>query len=194
MAARFGELDGAEFVYKESSYTRLMDVTERLKKQFAALKVELLDNSIAARERLDAERSFLQVVSVEPHLDASQRAERSTLFDKNFNLHSFYYETPFTKRPDGKAHGEIEEQWKRKTVLTTEAPFPHMRKRLRVVKSEGSDVSPIAGAIELLQRKVRVLKAELASAAPQTKQLQMQLQGSLLTAVTPGRWRLPRRS
>lgn len=53
----FEQLDGAEFVYKESSFTRVMDITERLKAMYAHLgEVELLPNKLTAREAMVAAR------------------------------------------------------------------------------------------------------------------------------------------
>lgn len=40
------------------------------------------------------------------------------------------FSTPFT--PTGKAHGDIAEQWKRKTILTVENSFPYIKKRIKV--------------------------------------------------------------
>lgn len=127
---------------------------------------------------------YIQIVAVEPHLEADELEERPTTFEQNFNLRRFRYETPFTK--DGRAQGDFHEQWKRRSILTTEAAFPHVRKRLRVVDTQEDDFSPIENAIEMLERKVAALKAELGSASPQPKHLQMQLQGSLLTQVNVG--------
>ena len=44
----------------------------------------------------------------------------------------FMYATPFT--PDGRAHGELFEQYKRKTVLTTANHFPYVKTRIQVVE------------------------------------------------------------
>lgn len=44
----------------------------------------------------------------------------------------FYYATPFT--PRGRAHGELHEQYKRKTVLTTANHFPYIKTRIQVVE------------------------------------------------------------
>ena len=44
------------------------------------------------------------------------------------------YATPFTL--DGRAHGELHEQYKRKTVLTTSHAFPYVKTRLGVVNRE----------------------------------------------------------
>ena len=44
------------------------------------------------------------------------------------------YATPFTL--DGRAHGELHEQYKRKTVLTTVQAFPYIKTRLTVVERQ----------------------------------------------------------
>ena len=42
----------------------------------------------------------------------------------------FIFATPFT--PDGKPHGELHEQYKRKTILTTSNHFPYVKTRIKV--------------------------------------------------------------
>lgn len=44
------------------------------------------------------------------------------------------YATPFTI--DGRAHGELHEQYKRKTVLTTSHAFPYVKTRMMVTGRE----------------------------------------------------------
>ena len=44
------------------------------------------------------------------------------------------YATPFTL--DGRAHGELHEQYKRKTILTTVQAFPYIKTRLTVVERQ----------------------------------------------------------
>jgi hypothetical protein len=46
----------------------------------------------------------------------------------------FMYATPFTL--DGRAHGELVEQYKRKTILTTCQTFPYIKTRLTVISRE----------------------------------------------------------
>jgi len=41
------------------------------------------------------------------------------------------YATPFT--PGGRAHGELHEQYKRKTILTTANHFPYVKTRIQVI-------------------------------------------------------------
>ncbi len=51
--------------------------------------------------------------------------------NKSIRTDKFIYEIPFTK--SGKTHGDMAEQYKLRTIVTVEASFPHIRKRLRVV-------------------------------------------------------------
>ncbi len=44
----------------------------------------------------------------------------------------FMYATPFTE--DGRAHGDLKEQCKRKTILTTSQAFPYIKTRLPVIQ------------------------------------------------------------
>lgn len=71
----------------------------------------------------------------------------------NFNLclERFVYATPFT--PGGKAHGELREQCKRKTILTVATHFPYLKTRIRVVARKQIVLSPIEVAIEDIQKK-----------------------------------------
>lgn len=63
----------------------------------------------------------------------------------------FVYATPFT--PGGKAHGELREQCKRKTILTVATHFPYLKTRIRVVARKQIVLSPIEVAIEDIQKK-----------------------------------------
>ena len=54
------------------------------------------------------------------------------IFFRNYNVNMFMYATPFTK--NGKAHGEMKEQFKRKTYLKVSNAFPYVKTRLAVVK------------------------------------------------------------
>jgi hypothetical protein len=70
------------------------------------------------------------------------------------------YATPFT--PGGKAHGELREQCKRKTILTVATHFPYLKTRIRVVARKQIVLSPIEVAIEDIQKKtVEVITTEL---------------------------------
>ena len=44
------------------------------------------------------------------------------------------YVTPFT--PSGKAHGDLANQYKRKTILTVANAFPYIKTRINVIQRE----------------------------------------------------------
>ena len=46
----------------------------------------------------------------------------------------FIFVTPFT--PSGKAHGELSNQYKRKTILTVANAFPYIKTRINVTQRE----------------------------------------------------------
>ena len=51
------------------------------------------------------------------------------------------YSTPYTS--SGKAHGELDDQCIRRTVLTTAESFPYVKKRIRVFQEDKVEVSII---------------------------------------------------
>ena len=57
-----------------------------------------------------------------------------TSFEKNFNIKEFIFSTPYTL--DGNPHGELKDQYKRKTILETEKHFPYVKTRIEVRKAE----------------------------------------------------------
>ncbi|KAG0420649.1 hypothetical protein HPB47_003371, partial [Ixodes persulcatus] len=104
---RFGDLDGEEFIYKEPTLTKLPEISHRLE-------------------------AYIQITYVEPYFDMYELRERHTYFDKNYNIKRFVYATPFT--PDGRAHGDLHEQYKRKTIVTVANSFPYVKTRIQVVE------------------------------------------------------------
>lgn len=68
-------------------------------------------------DELDPNMAHIQISHVTPYFEGTELETRVTDFERNSNLHTFMYETPFTK--DGKAHGEVEQQYKRRTILTS---------------------------------------------------------------------------
>lgn len=79
-------------------------------------------------------QAYIQITYVEPYFDTYEMKDRITYFDKNYNLRRFMYCTPFTL--DGRAHGELHEQFKRKTILTTSHAFPYIKTRVNVTHKE----------------------------------------------------------
>jgi len=146
MGTLFGEMDGVDFIYKERPGSRLADVIERLKlqygKHFGEDKIQVLGGRYDESKVDRSKFVYLRIVAVEPYLDDNELLQRQSPFEKRFNLSRFIFETPFTTT--GKVHSDdIREQQKRKTILTTELPFPYVIKRLRVVKRDEISLTPI---------------------------------------------------
>ncbi|KAF3857337.1 hypothetical protein F7725_009196 [Dissostichus mawsoni] len=68
---------------------------------------------------LDSKYAYIQVTHVTPHLDDKELEDRKTDFEKSHNIRRFVFETPFTV--SGKKQGGVEEQCKRRTVLTSKS-------------------------------------------------------------------------
>ncbi|TKR95511.1 hypothetical protein L596_009672 [Steinernema carpocapsae] len=185
----FGDLDGVEFVYKEPAITKLPEISHRLdgfySDRFGKGVIEVIkDSNTVDRAKLNQNKGYLQITYVEPYLEGWERRRRPTYYERNHKLHRFVYATPFTK--DGRAHGELQEQYKRRTVLTTQHSFPYVKTRLRVIKREQTVLAPIEVAIEDVQKKTRELAAATAQNPPDAKMLQMVLQGCIGTTVNQG--------
>lgn len=125
-----------------------------------------------------------------------------TAYERNHNICRFIFSTPFTT--DGSPHGDLADQYKRKTILTTVNHFPYVKTRIQVFKQTRPFASertyriilskvaqqkqivltPIEVAIEDIQMKVAKLDAAMKGNDP--KILQMELQGCIGTTVNQG--------
>ncbi|KAJ3598731.1 hypothetical protein NHX12_000674 [Muraenolepis orangiensis] len=183
---RFGDLDEQEFVYKEPSITKLAEISHRLEEfyceRFGEDVVEIIkDSSPVDKNKLDPNKALLQITYVEPFFDTYELKERVTYFDKNYNLRTFMYCTPFTL--DGRAHGDLHEQYKRKTILTTLHAFPYIKTRVNVLHKEEIILVPMEVAIEDMQKKTQELAFATHQEPSDSKMLQMVLQGCVGTTV-----------
>uniref|UniRef100_A0A452V7B7 Dedicator of cytokinesis 6 n=1 Tax=Ursus maritimus TaxID=29073 RepID=A0A452V7B7_URSMA len=187
--ARFGDLDEQEFVYKEPSITKLAEISHRLEEfyteRFGEDVVEIVkDSNPVDKTKLDPQKAYIQITYVEPHFDTYELKDRVTYFDRNYGLRTFLFCTPFT--PDGRAHGELPEQHKRKTLLSTDHAFPYIKTRIRVCHREETVLTPVEVAIEDMQKKTRELAFATEQDPPDAKMLQMVLQGSVGPTVNQG--------
>lgn len=187
--SKFGDLDEREFIYKEPGITHLPEISHRLENFYSQCfgddtLVMIKDSSPVDRTRLNPNKAYIQITFVEPFFDDYEMKDRMTNFEKNFNLRRFMYTTPFTK--SGRPRGELNEQYKRKTILTTMHAFPYVKTRLNVIQKEEFDLTPIEVAIEDMQKKTRELAVATHREQPDAKMLQMLLQGSVGATVNQG--------
>ncbi|PAV58058.1 hypothetical protein WR25_24617 [Diploscapter pachys] len=185
----FEELNEKEFIYKEPPFTKLNEISHRLEttysKRFGTGNVIIIkDSNNVNPQLLDPARAYLQITYVEPYLDKWEKRRRTTHFGRSHKLKRFIYSTPFTM--DGRSHGNIRDQMKRRTLLTTLNAFPYVKTRIRVVDKEQSVLQPIEVAIEDIEKKNRELAAAIAQTPPDPKMLQMVVQGCIGTTVNQG--------
>ncbi|ETE67870.1 Dedicator of cytokinesis protein 8, partial [Ophiophagus hannah] len=171
--AIFGDLDEQEFVYKEPAITKLPEISHRLEGFYGQCFGE--DRIVVIKDSIPVEKS---------KLDPRKMKDRVTPFEKNFNLRRFMYTTPFTQ--DGRPRGDLSEQYKRKTILTTMHAFPYIKTRINVIQKEEYVLMPIEVAIEDMQKKTLELAVATNQVPPDAKMLQMVLQGSVGATVNQG--------
>ncbi|XP_033636293.1 dedicator of cytokinesis protein 7-like isoform X4 [Asterias rubens] len=187
--SKFGDMDREEFIYKEPAITKLPEIAHRLENfycdLFGAEHVEVIkDSNKVDPAKLDPDKAFIQVTYVEAYFDFYETLQRPTFFDRNYNIRRFMFATPFTI--GGKAHGDLKDQYKRKTVLTTSKAFPYIKTRVAVVHRQETELSPVEVAIEDLQKKTKELTLATHQEPPDAKMLQMVLQGCIGTTVNQG--------
>ena len=73
---------------------------------------------------LNPDHAYIQITHVEPYFTAEELERRLTKFERENQISTFVFETPFTQ--DGKAHGDVTKQCMRKTILTSECVGGHM--------------------------------------------------------------------
>ncbi|KAL0173398.1 hypothetical protein M9458_029366, partial [Cirrhinus mrigala] len=144
----FEEEESKEFIYKEPKLTGLSEISQRLLKlysdKFGADNVKMIqdsnkvcparssmppfsdlriisglnrrDDSAVNPKDLDPRFAYIQVTYVVPYFSEKEQLEKKTDFERHHNINRFVFETPFTL--SGKKHGDVEEQCKRRTILT----------------------------------------------------------------------------
>uniref|UniRef100_A0A6Q2XUX5 Dedicator of cytokinesis 7 n=1 Tax=Esox lucius TaxID=8010 RepID=A0A6Q2XUX5_ESOLU len=187
--SKFGDLDEQEFVYKEPAITKLAEISHRLEgfygERYGEDQVEVIkDSNPVDKCKLDPNKAYVQITYVEPYFDTYEMKDRITYFDKNYNLRRFVYCTPFTL--DGRAHGDLHDQFKRKTILTTSHAFPYIKTRINIIHKEEIISMPMEVAIEDMQKKTQELAFATHQDPSDAKMLQMVLQGSVGTTVNQG--------
>nr|XP_055068827.1 dedicator of cytokinesis protein 9 isoform X3 [Misgurnus anguillicaudatus] len=185
----FEDEDGKEYIYKEPKFTPLSEISQRLLKlysdKFGQENVKMIQDSGRVNPKdLEAKFAYIQVTHVTPYLEEKELEERKTDFERSHNIRRFVFETPFTE--SGKKHGGVEEQCKRRTVLTTTHCFPYVKKRIAVMYQHHTDLSPIEVAIDEMSGKVAELRALCAASEVDMIRLQLKLQGSVSVQVNAG--------
>ncbi|CAH2315231.1 dedicator of cytokinesis 11 isoform X3 [Pelobates cultripes] len=187
--AFFEDEDGKEYIYKEPKLTGLSEISLRLLnlygEKFGADTVKMIQDSNKVNvKELDAKFAHIQVTYVKPYLEEHELVDRKTNFEKNHNINRFVYETPYTL--SGKKHGSVEEQCKKRTILTTSNNFPYVKKRIPVTHEHHIDLKPVDVAIDEIKDKTADLQKICSSVDVDMIQLQLKLQGCVSVQVNAG--------
>ncbi|RXM28574.1 Dedicator of cytokinesis protein 10 [Acipenser ruthenus] len=185
----FEEEESKEFIYKEPKLTGLSEISQRLLKlysdKFGAEHVKMIQDSNKVNPKdLDSKYAYIQVTYVTPYFDEKELQEKRTDFERHHNIRRFVFETPFTL--SGKKHGDVEEQCKRRTILTTSSSFPYVKKRIQVTDQQSAELNPIEVAIDEMSRKVSELNQLCYMDEVDMIRLQLKLQGSVSVKVNAG--------
>ncbi|KAF3706389.1 Dedicator of cytokinesis protein 9 [Channa argus] len=185
----FEDEDGKEYIYKEPKFTPLSEISQRLLKlysdKFGQENVRIIQDSGRVNPKdLDSKYAYIQVTHVTPYFEDKEFEDRKTDFEKSHNIRRFVFETPFTV--SGKKQGGVEEQCKRRTVLTTTHCFPYVKKRIAVMYQHQTDLGPIEVAIDEMSAKVAELRLLCSVSEVDMIRLQLKLQGSISVQVNAG--------
>ncbi|NXG47736.1 DOC11 protein, partial [Psilopogon haemacephalus] len=185
----FEEEDGKEYIYKEPKLTGLSEISFRLLKlygeKFGSETVKIIQDSNKVNIKdLDPKYAHIQVTYVKPYFEDKEISERKTDFERNHNINRFVFETPYTL--SGKKHGSVEEQCKKRTILTTLNSFPYVKKRIPVNYEHQVNLKPIDVATDEIRDKTAELQKLCSAADVDMIQLQLKLQGCVSVQVNAG--------
>ncbi|XP_029558008.1 dedicator of cytokinesis protein 9-like isoform X2 [Salmo trutta] len=185
----FEDEDGKEYIYKEPKFTPLSEISQRLLKlysdKFGPENVKMIQDSGRINPKdLDSKYAYIQVTHVTPFLEEKELMDRKTDFEKSHNIRRFVFEMPFTV--SGKKQGGVEEQYKRRTILTTTHCFPYVKKRIAVMYQHHTDLNPIEVAIDEMSKRLTELRQLVATSEVDMIRLQLKLQGSISVQVNAG--------
>ncbi|XP_020819071.1 dedicator of cytokinesis protein 11 isoform X2 [Phascolarctos cinereus] len=187
--AFFEEEDGKEYIYKEPKLTGLSEISLRLIKlygeKFGTDNVKIIQDSDKVNIKdLDPKYAHIQVTYVKPYFEDKELSERKTEFENNHNITRFVFEAPYTL--SGKKQGSVEEQCKRRTILTTSNSFPYVKKRIPINHEQQINLKPIDVATDEIKEKTAELQKLCSCADVDMIQLQLKLQGCVSVQVNAG--------
>ncbi|MGH0166702.1 UNVERIFIED_CONTAM: hypothetical protein FKN15_051362, partial [Acipenser sinensis] len=165
------------------SYLKVTEVVNSEKRLFGRYYRVAFYGQINPKD-LDSKYAYIQVTYVTPYFDEKELQEKRTDFERHHNIRRFVFETPFTL--SGKKHGDVEEQCKRRTILTTSSSFPYVKKRVQVIDQQSTELNPIEVAIDEMSRKVSELNQLCYMDEVDMIRLQLKLQGSVSVKVNAG--------
>jgi len=159
--------------------------------QFSELigtEVKAIPNKPIADLNLDATGHYIQVISVDPYQDRERVKSKKeiTTFDKQHGVDKYVFEAPWCGPDGGKPSEEVSKQWKIRNIYVTPKFYPSLTRRHKVCEENQETLGPLDCAIDLLEIRIELIKLELQLRPPNTKTLQIVLQGSIMLQVNAG--------
>jgi hypothetical protein len=180
------ELNGKQFIYKMPKLYKLFQMVKKVKEMFTNIEVDKLPDH-ADLSKLDPNKIYVQITNVKPYIEHDNT--RKTIFQRNTNIHQYYYETPFIK-DDGKDTDSnlhaVTKTYKRKVILTIEQHFPSVKTRMPVVDIKEIMLTPIESATEVIAARCQTLIECMEADPPDVQTLHMHLQGAVCAVVNGG--------
>jgi hypothetical protein len=175
------------YVYKMPRITRLAELIEYLKSHFAPTygmdSLEIVGESFnAAADHSNSDKIYIQITTIKPYVRESEA--RVGFFEQNTNISEFMWETPFTQ--NGKPHGELHEQFKKKTIVCVKDPFPSLMTRIPIVSKDEIVLSPIENAIEIIDVSIEKMQVASNKTPVDINALHLVLSGTLIPQVNEG--------
>nr|CDS26410.2 Dedicator of cytokinesis protein 9 [Hymenolepis microstoma] len=178
----FEGLAGKSYVYRAEAWQKinifLQNQVRIHEERLGVGKVEKIIENYIDPSRLSPEKAYIQVTFIEPYVPMDSSTQLAA-FDRHHDVREFFFETPFIMQPGmtadecltssgPKRTEDLTAQWKRRTLVTTKAVFPHLRSRLEIVSIRDIDLSPLDAAIDAIQLKVCELTAYIPCAPQET--------------------------
>jgi len=135
---------------------------------------------------LDSQGHYIQVISVEPYQDPSKSTKEMTTFDKQHGVDKYVLDTPWGGPNGGKPSEDVTKQWKKRYIYVILKSYPGLTRRQKIYEEFEQTLGPIDCAIDLLDNRIELIKLELQLRPPNTKTLQIVLQGSIMLHVNVG--------
>jgi hypothetical protein len=186
------QLNGKQFIYKMKKNCKLYEVVKLVKEWTKKNgNVQLIEHSGAVDlvNEVKEGNIYAQITYVQPYIDPNEpKIPRKTKYQKNTDIHKFYFETSY--KPEGWVKADatnIEKAQKKRTILVAEHHFPSLLTRLPII-SESSNliISPIECACEIIEDRSSVLDEILSVHPIDLAQLQLQLSGAVQAKVNGG--------
>jgi len=174
-----------EFIYKKHAAYTLPLMKSSLETTFGAkygsdLEI-LFTNTVVDEASLDSSKFYIQLAGVFPHLSTEKASSHTTMYDQNFNINQFLFESAVHS-------DDMAQQSKKKTIFTTVCAFPFIESRIEVAQVREIILTPLQNAIELIRTQTGKLYRILSQAqdVKAINTVQQTLQGSVLPMVNPG--------